>query len=78
MENLPIPRLHRVTNNHFIPPINSIWISEKGNVVSVINTVYKKRPAIVSFKIVASTDKPTGVELSVSLHRFHSMFSSIE
>ena len=49
MEQLPIPVLYRITNNEFAPSINSIWISECGNMVKVTKIYPKKLPTIVCF-----------------------------
>lgn len=78
MEHLPIPHLYRVTNNEFLPNINSVWINESGTVIRVTKIQSRKRPTIVFFKNVDLNDKFTDVEFSVSLHKFHSMFSQFE
>ena len=43
MEHLPIPHLYRVTNNEFLPNINSIWINESGNVIRVTKIQSKEK-----------------------------------
>lgn len=78
MEQLPIPNLYRLTNNQFVPNINTLWISDNGNIVKVSNVFSPKRPVIICYKHVEPKDKYGDNEFSVSLHKFHSMFYSFE
>jgi hypothetical protein len=78
MEHLPIPHLYRVTNNHFIPSINTVWVSDSGDTVKVTKVLSKRRPVIICYKNLEPEDNFGSEELSVSLHKFHSLFSSFD
>jgi len=78
MEHLPIPNLCRVTNNHFIPPINTVWVSDSGYSVQVTKVLSKKKPIIIYYKTLESESKIGNEELSASVHKFHSLFSCDE
>lgn len=72
MEYLPIPDLYRVTNNPLIPSINTIWVSDNGNIVKVVKIFSKKTSVIICYRSI------DGEEVSISLHKFYSLFSSLE
>ena len=78
MEHLPIPNLYRLTNNQFVPKINTLWIGDNGNVVRISNIFSPKKPVIICYKHIESTYKDGDIEFSISLHKFHSMFYSFE
>ena len=77
--HLPIPTLLRATNNYFIPSNNSRWIDDNGNIVKVTNVYERKKPIIICYKNIEMKDKKYEEdEISVSLHKFHSLFYSFE
>lgn len=78
METLPIPRLYRLTNDYVFPTINTRWGGDDGRIIKVTKVVTIKKPAIIYYKSITPNDKNNVVELSVSLHKFHSLFSSVE
>tara|TARA_Y100000389_G_scaffold182407_1_gene198986 strand:- start:643 stop:897 length:255 start_codon:yes stop_codon:yes gene_type:complete len=78
-QNIPIPTLYRTTNNNIIPKTESIWVSDMGkNIVVVTKKISKKTPVIICYRTIEIKDKTLGPELSVSLQKFHSLFSSFE
>ena len=78
-QHLPIPTLYRTTNNNNIPKTDSIWVSDIGkNIVVVTKKFSKKTPVIICYRTIEIKDKTLGPELSVSLQKFHSLFSKEE
>jgi len=67
-----------LTNNQFVPNINTLWIGDNGNVVRVSNIFLPKNPVIICYKHIEPKYKDGDIELSISLHKFHSMFYSFE
>ena len=78
MENLQIPRLYRITNNNFLPTINSIWISDNGNIVKITGTNKTKSLVYVCFKPLQDNNKFSDNESVISLQKFYSVFTSYE
>lgn len=73
----PKPSLYRTTNNTFVPSVNSKWISENDTTIQVTKVYPKKTPIIICYK---TEDKCHygAPELSLSLQRFYSLFSSFD
>ena len=78
MDHIPVPSLYRTTNNNLLPIINSKWINNNGNIIRVTNIcVTAGNPIIIRYK---SKDNSWFLkeELSLSLQKFYSLFSSFD
>tara|TARA_B110001450_G_scaffold245507_1_gene258602 strand:- start:673 stop:912 length:240 start_codon:yes stop_codon:yes gene_type:complete len=78
MDNIPKPTLYRTTNNNTVPNINSSWVGENGYIIKVSGIYTKKKPLIISYKIVEPKTNSINNEYAVSLQRFHSLFRTYD
>lgn len=77
--HLPIPTLYRLTNNHFIPSVDTLWVSDCGNnIIKVTKVLSKENLIVIFYKTMNAKSIFHNIELSVSTHKFHSMFSSFD